>query len=269
MYKISSKVFDRISEGIKLFQPIIELAKSRDVNESDTTIIITDILAQLFGYDKYSEITSEYAIRGTYCDLATKINGKPNLLLEVKAIGLELKESHIKQAVDYASNLGVDWVILTNATKWLIFKVNFGKPINQELVFDIEFLSLNYKRHKDIDLLYPLSKEGYQSSSLTEYHTQKQTLNKFFLGALIQHPIMLQHLKREIKKITPGIFLEDEELLEILKFEIIKREIIDSELISEAFKKLNRHFAKIQRDKKSTKEDSTQLDNDPQKPDVI
>ena len=71
-----SKIADRISAGLKRFQPILAAAKSRDVGESDTVTIIVDMLADIFGYDKYSEITSEHAIRGTFCDLATKIDGK-------------------------------------------------------------------------------------------------------------------------------------------------------------------------------------------------
>ncbi len=104
MAKIPTKVSDRIAAGIKRFQPILAAAKSRDVGESDTVTIVVDVLAELFGYDKYSEVTSEYAIRGTYCDLATKIDGVLQLLIEVKAIGIELKENHVKQAVDYAAN---------------------------------------------------------------------------------------------------------------------------------------------------------------------
>lgn len=46
---------DRISAGIKRFQPILESAKSRDVGESDTVTIITDMLSEIFGYDKYSD----------------------------------------------------------------------------------------------------------------------------------------------------------------------------------------------------------------------
>lgn len=75
MAKLPTKTADRISAGIKRFQPILAAAKSRDVGESDTVTIVVDILADIFGYDKYSEITSEHAIRGTYCDLATKLDG--------------------------------------------------------------------------------------------------------------------------------------------------------------------------------------------------
>ncbi len=93
MAKIPAKVVERISVGIKRFQPILASAKARDVGESDTVTIIVDMLAEIFGYDKYSEITSEFAIRGTYCDLAIKLDGTLQTLIDVKAIGIELKEA--------------------------------------------------------------------------------------------------------------------------------------------------------------------------------
>src|SRR5690242_10707770 len=101
MMRIHQKVADRIASGLKRFQPILQAAHARDINESDTVVIITDVLQYVLGYDKYAEITSEHAIRGTYCDLAIKIDGRLALLIEVKAIGLGLKDNHVKQAVDY------------------------------------------------------------------------------------------------------------------------------------------------------------------------
>ena len=109
MAALPKKVEERIGAGLKRFQPILASAKARDVNESDTVVIITDLLQEIFGYDKYSEITSEHMIRGTFCDLAIKLDGHLALLIEAKAIGLDLKEQFVKQAVDYAANQGVEW----------------------------------------------------------------------------------------------------------------------------------------------------------------
>ncbi|MDI6632248.1 MAG: type I restriction enzyme HsdR N-terminal domain-containing protein [Thermoanaerobacteraceae bacterium] len=115
---LPKKIEDRLKRGIKRYQPILSSAKSRDVNESDTVTIIKDILSDVFGYDKYSEITSEYSIRGTYCDLAIKIDNELRMLIEAKAIGSELKDGFVKQAVDYAANQGIEWVVLTNGDIW-------------------------------------------------------------------------------------------------------------------------------------------------------
>ena len=85
MPKLSKKSVERITTGLKRFQPILTSARSRDVNESDTVVIVTDLLQEVFGYDKYAEITSEHVIRGTFCDLAVKLDGTLALLIEVKA----------------------------------------------------------------------------------------------------------------------------------------------------------------------------------------
>jgi hypothetical protein len=89
MPSVPSKVAERLVKGVKRFQPILNNSKSRDDGEADTVMIVTDMLAEVFGYDKYSEITAEYSIRGTYCDLATKLDGVLQALIEVKAIGLD------------------------------------------------------------------------------------------------------------------------------------------------------------------------------------
>ena len=127
MVKIPKKVSERISKAGAKFQKVLKVAKDRDVNESDTVTIVTDMLAQVFGWDKYTEITSEQAIRGTYCDLAVKLDDKIKYLIEVKDIGLTLKENHLRQAINYGANHGISWVVLTNAINWEIYKPGFPR----------------------------------------------------------------------------------------------------------------------------------------------
>src|SRR5262245_44453775 len=134
MPAVPKKVAERLVAGIKRFQPVLAAAKARDVGEADTVTIIKDMLGEVFGYDKYSEVTSEHAIRGTFCDLAIKLDGVLQMLIEVKAIGSDLKDAHVKQAVDYAANQGVDWVLLTNGISWRVYRIVFAKPIDQDLV---------------------------------------------------------------------------------------------------------------------------------------
>ena len=79
MFKVPSKVEKRIKDSIKKFQPIIISAANSDVNETDTVTVIKDFFSECFGFDKYKELTSEYAIRGTYCDLAVKMGNDVNI----------------------------------------------------------------------------------------------------------------------------------------------------------------------------------------------
>jgi hypothetical protein len=81
MARIPKKVINRISSKLKLYQDIVANIRSRDVSEADTVTVIKDIMSDVFGYDKYLELTSEQQIRGTYCDLAVRLDGKIHYLL--------------------------------------------------------------------------------------------------------------------------------------------------------------------------------------------
>jgi hypothetical protein len=246
---IPAKVAERLSSGLKRFAPILAAAKSRDVNESDTSMIVTDMLAEIYGYDKYSEVTRELAIRGTYCDLATRIDGKFQMLIEVKAIGLELKDSHAKQAVDYAANQGVEWVALTNGNLWRVFRVIFAKPIDAELVLDIDLLALNPKHAADLESIHLLTRESMLKSGLYAYHDHLQATNKFYLAAVVLSDAVLETVRRELRRVSDAK-IELPELREALSKEVIKREVIEGDKADGARKKVSKAAGKMLRIRK-------------------
>lgn len=231
------------------------------MGESDTVTIVVDMLAEIFGYDKYSEITSEHAIRGTFCDLATKLDGVLQMLIEVKAIGLDLKDQFVKQAVDYAANQGVDWVVLTNGALWRVYKVTFAKPIDFDLVVEIDFAALNPKSAKDIEALYLFAKEGWLKSVLGEYHSQKQALSRFFLGAMLLTDPVLDVIRRELRRVSPDVRIDSEEIKVALVAEVIKREVMEGDKADEARKKIARVANKVLRAKTAAKESKVTVDD--------
>lgn len=240
MATIPTKTKDRLTAGVKKFQPVLLSAKARDVNEADTVTIVTDMLADIFGFDKYSEITSEYVIRGTLVDLAIKLDGTLQTLIEVKAIGLDLKESHVKQAIDYAVNQGVDWAILTNGVIWRVYKVYFNKPIEQELVLEFDFLNVNHRDSDDIARLYLLTKEGWSKALLGEYHAQKQVLSRYSIGAILLSDAVLEVVRRELRRISPDVKIETEQVQEVLMQEVLKRDVVEGERADDAKRKVSR-----------------------------
>lgn len=244
MGRMSTKVATRVSTGVKRFQPILASAKARDVNEADTATITLDMLSEVFGFDKYSEITGEHAIRGTYVDLAVKLDGKLHFLVEVKAIGQTLEERHVKQAVDYAVNQGVEWVVLTNGAQWRTYKVTYGKPVNQELVMDVDLLALNPRNQGHMESLFPLTKEGIAKSALQEHHEQRQATNRYILGAVILGEPVLEAVRREVRRLSPGVRIELEDLRDLVANEVLKREVVDGEKATEARQKVKRAAAR-------------------------
>jgi hypothetical protein len=271
MAKVPSKVESRIREALKRYQPVVDQARARDVGEADTSTLVKDVLADLFGYDKYSEITAEFQIKGTYCDLAIKIDGKLALLVEVKAANLELKEAHIKQAVDYAANQGVEWVILTNAQTWQVYKVSFGQPITSELLMTLQFCTLNTKADSDLEALFLLTREAQGKSLLDEYHEQKQALSRFTVGAVLLSEPLLMGIRRELKRISPDVRIELDEIQRVLSGEVIKRDVLEGEQAATATRRVSKAMSRALRAKSPAKEyeqgqqvsDSTPLQANP------
>lgn len=259
MANVPKRVAERLVAGIKRYQPILANAKSRDIGEADTVTIVKDLLADVFGYDKYAELTSEYSIRGTYCDLATKIDGALQTLIEVKAIGLELKDHHVKQAIDYAANQGVDWVLLTNGMQWRVYHVIFAKPIGQELIVDIDFCSLSPRSKSDIETLYLWCKEGWQKSVLGEYRDLRQALSRFSVAAVLRSDPVVSVIRRELRRLSPDIRIDTQEVESVLVNEVLKRDVLEGDEAVDARRRLTRVANRHLKTKKEAKGEAAEV----------
>jgi len=72
MSNIPKKVLERFSKNVPRYQKVLQIAKDRDVNESDTVSVLNDMLGDVFGYDRV-------------------IRARVSLLLEVPIVILPLK----------------------------------------------------------------------------------------------------------------------------------------------------------------------------------
>ncbi len=232
---ISKKDSENIQNGVLRYQKILAAAKARDLNESDTVTIIADILSDVFGYDKYLEITSELAIRNTFCDLAVKVNNKIEYLIECKSVDTELKDNHLKQAIDYGANQGVNWVILTNGIVWKLYKIRFEKPIGYDLVVQFDITSLNPRTEDARELLYILHKSAIEKNLRQEHFEKSQLINPYTIAHVLVSKPIIGALRREIRKLS-DIKLDESELTKILLNSVVKRDLIESDTAKEAEK---------------------------------
>ena len=244
MAYIPKKVGERFTKSIPRFQKVLRIAKDRDVNESDTVAVLTDILCEVFGYDKYLEVTSELAIRSTYCDLAIKIEDKVQFLIEAKAIGIELKDTHMKQACDYGANHGVQWVVLTNGIEWRVYRIRFEQPINFDLVWTFDFLALNPRDEKDQEVMFILAKEGLGKNAREDFYERVQSVNRYMIGNLMLAEPVLATVRRELKKLADGVKINVAEVEQIVKAEVLKREIVEGEQAAAAQLRVSKFYRK-------------------------
>jgi hypothetical protein len=227
--KIPKKTQDRLIAGLKRYQPIVGKLRERDISEADTVTVIKDMLTDIFGYDKYAELTSEQQIRGTFCDLAIKVEGKIYYLAEIKSAGTKLNDSHLRQAINYGAHQGIEWVILSNAIEWRLYRIKFGQPIDYEEVFNFDVTKLSSRSGDDLNKLFMLCRESISSDSLAEYHRQAQIVNRYVISELLQSDAMVSALRREIRRLFDGVRATEDDLRIILTNDVLKRDTIDGD----------------------------------------
>jgi hypothetical protein len=150
-----SKVASRLTTQLKRFQGILASAKSRDVNELDTGILVTDLLADL--------------------------------------------------------------------------------------------LTLNPRTAADLNLLYLLCREGIVKSLLPEYYLHRQATSRFALGAIVLSEPMLEVVRRELRRLNPGVRVDLEEIKTVLMQEVIKREVMEGEAAEDARRRVRRSLGRALR----------------------
>lgn len=227
--KIPKKVQDRLIAGLKKYQPIVGKLRERDISEADTVTVIKDMLTDMFGYDKYAELTSEQQIRGTFCDLAIRVEGKIYYLAEVKSAGTVLNDNHLRQAINYGAHQGIEWVILTNALEWKIYRIKFGQPIDYEEVFNFDVIKLSARSNEDLAKIFMLCRESISSDALAEYHRHAQIVNRYVVAEILQSDAVIGTLRRELRKLFDGVRATDDDLRVILTNDVMKRDTLDGD----------------------------------------
>ena len=138
-------------------------------------------------------------IRGTYVDYVVQLNKKIHFIVEAKATSIDLNERHLKQAVDYASNEGVDWVILTNGRCVELHRVIFEKPIRSQRIFAYDLTNLSTIRTAAKHLVN-LTKKSVLRGDLDKYWKRFDALTEDNMRKAIKSPDVIRSLRLFIKK---------------------------------------------------------------------
>jgi hypothetical protein len=247
MSRLPKKFVDRIVAKLKTFQNVAISQRERDVSEADTVTVVKDMLAELFGYDKYQELTSEQQIRGTFCDLAVRLDGKIRFLIEVKSAGTDLNATHLRQAVNYGAHQGIEWVILTNAVEWRVFRLRFSQPIEHEEVTSFKLGELSARKEDDLAKLLLLAKEGQASDAMNSFHQNAQVLNRFVIAQCVLTDGVVGAVRKEVRRLFPDVKAEANTIMDILSHEVLKRDVIEGDKVLEAKARIKKAEQKLSR----------------------
>lgn len=184
----------------KLVKPTIML-KEKDAAEADTRHLVTDILVDLLGYDKYENLTAEFNVKGDWADYGIRIKKQLIAFVEVKRISQKLMQSHLRQVESYALKEGVRWAILTNAQVWQAYYVRpvEGQQSEVDLVLEVDLLDESIKPATKTDLMFMLSKEGMTQGRLEEYRAAQGAISAKTLLPILTSERVLIAVRKEVK----------------------------------------------------------------------
>lgn len=243
----------RLASAVPKFKKVLQRAAERDVNESDTVTIVTDILEEVFGFDKYSDITREYAIQGTYCDLAIKTGKKVDYLIEVKAVGISLKDTHLRQAINYAAQEGIRWIVLTNGLIWEVHRVSVENRVDSSKLIEFVFTDINPRKNDDQELLFLLCKRGLKKDLIDDFYEYRQSVNRYTTAAILLSDPVISVVRRELRRIKTGLKVSNEQVEDLLLNEVLKRDVVESDPAIEAKKAVQKALKKKLRAKTTHK----------------
>ncbi len=167
------------------------------LKETPTRTIIIDPLLEALGWDVRDpdEVELEYpTVDGKSVDYALKINRKPVLLVEAKALDDPLNDvKAITQVVGYAANDGIVWCVLTNGVKWKVYRSVEKCPAPDKLMYEV---SLDPRDSQEISvqdlarLMWRFSQDGMAKGTLGPIGEQTFTDGKIrkALDTLMRNP---------------------------------------------------------------------------------
>ncbi len=197
------KALKQIAEWIKKYKKYITIARSKQMNESDTSMIVADMLSEMTWFDKLTDITSEYKIKGQFCDYGIRYENKLHMLIEIKQISFELNEWHLYQVTSYAWNEWVKRVILTNLQNRQLYAIFLWEKIEKELLLSIDVLSdIKWNDEKIISFFEMIHKDSIKKKLLEKMLTEKTAWSKSNIIKTIMKPETIKYITKQLEKST-------------------------------------------------------------------
>lgn len=180
-----------------------------ELDESGTRLMINSLLTEVLGFTPIEEVKTEYMIRGTYADYVVQLKGIRYFLVEVKALGIVLSEKHLRQAVNYGANEGIEWAVLSNGKQFDFYKILFNKPIEERKIFSIDLSDIS-KFKVNSELLQYLHRLSIPNKGLDTLWNRCVALDPKTVAGLLQNKPVVNFIKRALKKKYKNKFSDEE-----------------------------------------------------------
>ena len=207
MAKIPHKIQERIKAALRRFKPLLKAARERDAGRADTATLALDLLSELFGYDRYSEITSELDNKESVFDFSIQTEGQPRMLVRVSPIGMAPDDRYLLATAQYAQMNGVDWIIMTNGIAWQVHHVEDvgANAPETPVVLAFDLLQMQPGREAHLGTIHLLTREGHEKAGLSHFKLRLEMTNRHYLGAMVLSDAVVASVRRELQKLNPDL----------------------------------------------------------------
>jgi predicted type IV restriction endonuclease len=218
LQKLDSDAKKKIFEAKKM----IEDVSRADGNEAETRRRVERIFEQVMGYDVFTHMSREYAVKGAgeteFCDWVIytdeKEDANPQIFVELKKVNIKLAPKHLVQVTSYAINAGCQWVILTNGKDWQLFHVGHGQPPETKIVE-----SWNLLEDDAADLAHKFNLISFQNvkrGSLEKLWNKRNVLTVHNIIKYLVSEESMRLLHRQLNKVS-DVNISPEEIAQAIK----------------------------------------------------
>lgn len=220
--KWESEARDRLKAAIRRYNKPLSAMLERDENEGNTRLLVTDFLCDGLGFDKYSDLTTEYQVKGEFADYGIRIDKELVAFIECKRVATKLAAKHLRQAQTYALNEGVEWVLLTNGVQWQAYHITAKMPVEVDLALEVDLLGEDTLAQK-VNQLFYLTRESLKRRQIDELWRAKRATSPQSLATVLTSEPVLTAIRKELRRET-GHRVDEAEIANLLRDTVLRPE---------------------------------------------
>ncbi|MHB1001173.1 MAG: hypothetical protein ACYC27_18170 [Armatimonadota bacterium] len=221
--KFEERAKERIRKYIDRYIPILQAASQRGISEEDTSTIVQSMMVDILGYDRFSELTGQFAVKGRWADWAVRVDDNLYYFIEVKSLGTKLRDKDLFQVTSYSRQHSLDWAILSTGDIWECHRVASGQ--DTEEFFSIKMLDESQPIDEKINYFYLLSREAFSKGILDESWSQRECFRPDKLVSLILSDEIISTLRKLVNRDNPGKRIEVDMLRDAVARNIIRGDL--------------------------------------------
>jgi hypothetical protein len=231
MYRVNPKAKKIMTQELKKYLPLVNslITRGKSSTEEDARILLNDMLQEILGYNKFSELKTEMRDKAGRIDYVVKLLDGPNkakpgkydCVIEAKACHVDLNQGVIDQTLTYCLTSSVDYFILTNAQKWQLFKVKrSGKTPSAIKLHEVTFGTLtNYD--EIAEEFYLFSKASYINGDWKSVAEITQATRMEDVVAVLMCDKIIHSIAKELS-LEHEVKVDDDSVRDIMEKHVLK-----------------------------------------------